>query len=181
MTISRALGFTVLLTMLGCAAEEKATATLASKSGSTTTGTATFTDSGDKVKLKLEVAGGVAGKHAVHIHEVGDCSAADATSAGGHWNPTTQSHGAFDGGSGHHMGDIGNIDVGADGKGTLEMETSLWSVAGTADAGTADAGTTNNNVVGHSLIVHANVDDFTTQPTGNAGGRVACGVITAQP
>jgi Cu-Zn family superoxide dismutase len=144
-----------------------ATATLESRSGSTATGTATFTLDGSKVTMTLTASKLTAGAHAVHLHDVGDCSAADATSAGGHWNPTQMMHGNATGGA-HHAGDIGNLTAGADGSATLTFTTTEWTI------GTG----TNTDVVGHAVIIHEKVDDFTTQPTGNAGARQACGVIT---
>ena len=143
-----------------------ATANLESRSSSTTTGTATFTETNGKVSLTLTVAGATAGNHGAHLHEKGDCSAADATSAGAHWNPTTQNHGGPDA-TAHHLGDLGNITVGADGKGTLTISMADWKLG---DGSTTD-------VVGKAVIIHANPDDLATQPTGNSGGRVACGVI----
>ncbi len=119
--------------------------------------------------LTLSIEGATSGEHAFHLHEVGDCSAPDGTSAGGHWNPTEQDHGRW-GGDAFHLGDVANLDVGEDGSATLTVATNLWSV------GTGD----DNDVVGRAVIVHAGVDDFTTQPTGAAGGRIGCGVIQAQ-
>jgi Cu-Zn family superoxide dismutase len=165
----RSVAVMAVLTLVACTPERRAVATLEARSGSSVTGTATFVDSGENVTLTVEVASTAEGAHAVHVHELGDCSAADGTSAGPHWNPESQAHGQW-GSPPHHLGDIGNLVVGPDGTGKLVLKTDLWEV------GAADAGTT-NNVVGHSVIVHANVDDFTTQPTGNAGGRIACGVI----
>jgi Cu-Zn family superoxide dismutase len=144
----------------------KATANLESKSGSMVTGTATFEKKGTEVTLTLEVRGATAGLHAAHIHAVGDCSSADGMSAGGHWNPTTADHGKW-GGAAHHLGDLGNLTVAADGTAKMTLATDKWSI------GTGSA----NDVVGKSVVVHAMPDDFMTQPTGNAGGRQACGVI----
>jgi Cu-Zn family superoxide dismutase len=145
------------------------TANLESKSGSTTTGTARFESRGNEVHLVLEIQGATPGIHAAHLHEKGDCSAEDATSAGGHWNPTTDAHGKWE--SEHfHLGDIGNIEVGEDGTGRIELTTDRWELG---TGGPTD-------VAGHAVIVHSDPDDFVTQPTGNAGGRVACGVVTVQ-
>ena len=108
------------------------------------------------------------GSHAVHIHEHGDCSAPDAMSAGGHWNPTSKAHGKWGQADGEfHLGDIGNIEVGADGKGIIEFVTDLWTIGGGGP----------NDVVGKSIIVHAMPDDYTSQPTGAAGERIGCGEI----
>jgi Cu-Zn family superoxide dismutase len=150
----------------GTPADPSAMAALESKSASTVTGTAVFTSSGGQVTLKLTVAGATSGSHAAHIHDVGDCSAADGASAGGHWNPTTSAHGMF-GGTAHHLGDLGNMVVTPDGMGTLSLTTDKWSIG---------TGMT-NDVVGHAIIIHGGVDDYTTQPTGNAGNRQACGKI----
>jgi Cu-Zn family superoxide dismutase len=105
-------------------------------------------------------------EHGFHIHDKGDCSAADASSAGGHFNPGAAQHGA---GSGvHHAGDIPNIK--ADARGVAHVDAKVAGV-------TLAAGAT--SVAGRSLVVHRDADDYTTQPAGNSGPRVACGVIAA--
>ena len=145
---------------------ESLKATLAAKSDNTTLkGTATFSGEAGKVQVKVDLTGAPAGEHGVHIHETGDCSAADAMSAGGHWNPTGQMHGHL--GTTAHLGDIGNITVAADGTGTITTTNPAWELTGTGA----------NNVKGKAVIIHAMADDFMTQPTGNAGGRIGCGVI----
>jgi Cu-Zn family superoxide dismutase len=155
----------------GCAGEApppvtKASAALASRSGSTVTGMANFEVSGAKVNLTLTVSGGIAGNHGVHLHAVGDCSAADAASAMGHWNPDMMNHG-LPTAAPHHLGDCGNFTIAADGTGTLTFSGD-WSI------GTGNA----NDIIGKAIIVHANPDDGVTQtPPGNAGARVACGVV----
>jgi Cu-Zn family superoxide dismutase len=104
--------------------------------------------------------------HGVHIHETGDCSAPDAMSAGGHWNPMmAHMHGMPSATS--HIGDLGNMTVAADGTGTLTVTKPAWAIGGAPEV----------NPVGKAIVVPAMVDDFTTQPTGNAGGRIGCGVI----
>jgi Cu-Zn family superoxide dismutase len=143
-----------------------AVATIEPKSGSTVTGTATLTADGDKVTLKVDVTGAPPGEHAVHIHEKGDCSAPDAMSAGEHWNPTGASHGKW-GQAPFHLGDIGNMKVGDDGRGSIEFGTDQWTLG----TGAMD------DVVGRSILIHAQPDDFTTQPAGAAGSRLGCGVI----
>ena len=145
-----------------------ATATIAGKSGTNTAGTAKFFKAGGKITLTVEVTGLTPGEHAIHIHEKGDCSDPEAKNAGGHWNPSTQAHGQWEHAP-FHLGDIGNLKAGADGKASLTLTTDKWTVGG--------GGT--NDVVGHAIVVHAAVDDFKTQPTGNAGGRVGCAVIEA--
>ena len=135
-------------------------------SGSTVAGEAVFTQDGDDIMLIVDIWNASPGLHAVHIHETGDCSAADGTSAGGHWNPTGEDHGRW-GGDSFHLGDLGNIPVGSDGTGYLERTTDLW------DMGTGS----DRDVVGKAIIVHAGEDDFASQPSGAAGGRMGCGVI----
>ena len=148
-------------------ASKRASATLESRSGSTVTGLASFAEVGHQVVLTLNVSGATPGTHAAHLHVVPDCSATDATSAMGHWNPDMQNHG-LPSAAPHHMGDCGNFLVGADGTGTLLLNAD-WSI------GTGEA----NDVVGHSIIVHAAPDDGATQtPPGNAGARVACGIVS---
>jgi superoxide dismutase, Cu-Zn family len=158
----------------GCAGEAppavtRAAAPLASRSGSTVTGMASFAVAGDKVTLTLSVTGATPGVHAAHLHATGDCSAADATSAMGHWNPDTMNHG-LPTASPHHLGDLGNFTVAADGTGKLSF-TGDWTI------GTGGV----NDIVGKAIIVHASPDDgVTQQPPGNAGARVACGVVAMQ-
>jgi Cu-Zn family superoxide dismutase len=145
---------------------KRASAPLESRSGSSVKGTAVFLASGDKVTLTLNVSGASPGEHAAHLHATGDCTAADATSAMGHWNPDMMNHG-LPTATPHHLGDCGNFTVAADGTGTLTI-TDDWSI------GTGDP----NDIVGHAIIVHASPDDGVTQnPPGNAGARQACGVI----
>ena len=132
------------------------------------TGTAKFdADSSGVVTLVIEVtAEKMAGKSvAVHLHEHGDCGDMGKM-AHGHWNPTNAQHGKWRSSS-FHLGDIGNIKLDSKGKGTISIKTDLWSLGGEAA----------KNVVGKAVIVHGGVDDFTTQPTGNAGSRIGCGVI----
>jgi len=162
----------VLLAAPGAALakDAKAVAELESRSGSTVTGKVTFTQHGGKVSMKVVVNGLTPGNHAIHLHDKGDCSAPDATSAGGHWNPSAEDHGKWAHAPFHH-GDIGNLVADAKGKAELHMESDLWTLG---DGKPSD-------VIGHAVIVHAKEDDFTTQPTGNAGGRVTCGVITKVP
>lgn len=143
-----------------------AKATLESKSGSAVTGTATFTElSTGGVRAHIHIENATPGPHGLHVHDKGDCSAADATSAGGHFNPGGMPHAAPTAEK-HHAGDFGNIEIGPNGKGDLEITSDLLTVKPGP-----------NSVVGRAVIFHEKVDDLTTQPTGNAGGRFACGVI----
>ncbi|SHM99698.1 superoxide dismutase, Cu-Zn family [Cyclobacterium lianum] len=146
-----------------------AVAVISGASGSNVSGTATFTEMDNgKVKLVIEVENLSEGEHALHLHENGDCSAADATSAGGHWNPTDDPHGKR-GEDEYHSGDIDNMVVGADGAGSVEMEVEGWTIG---DGSSSD-------ILNKAVIIHAEADDFTSQPSGAAGARVACGVIQA--
>jgi Cu-Zn family superoxide dismutase len=113
----------------------------------------------------VDVANAPEGVHAVHLHEKGDCSAPDAMSAGGHFNPMKMEHGSPDAPA-HHAGDFGNMTVGGDGHGHLELDSTMLTVT---------AG--DHSVVGHAIVVHAKEDDMHTQPTGNAGARIGCGVV----
>ncbi|MGC1240025.1 MAG: superoxide dismutase family protein [Chryseosolibacter sp.] len=146
-----------------------AKATMEPASGSKVTGEATFTQEGGSVVFEITIENLTPGEHAVHLHEKGDCSAEDGSSAGGHWNPTMKPHGKRGNGTAFHKGDIANITAGQDGKGTLRLSINDWTIGG------ADS----TNVVGKSVIVHAKPDDFTSQPAGNAGDRISCGVIKA--
>jgi len=147
--------------------EITAKAVMEPASGSQVTGEATFTEENGTIVFELNAENLTPGEHAVHLHEKGDCSAEDASSAGGHWNPTMKPHGKRGDGTSFHKGDIANISVGDDGKGTLKLSIDDWSIGG------ADS----TNVIGKSVIIHADPDDFTSQPAGNAGARVSCGVI----
>jgi len=138
-----------------------------SKNNSGVTGTATFTEQDGSVTFTAKLSGLKPGMHAIHIHEKADCSAADAASAGGHWNPTFKKHGKWTDAE-HHKGDIGNFTADANGNGTVTLKTDEWCI------GCGDA---TKDVLGKGLIVHDKPDDFTTQPTGNAGARVACSAI----
>jgi Cu-Zn family superoxide dismutase len=132
--------------------------------GNNVTGTVTFTRVEGGVKVVADLQGLSAGKHGIHIHECGDCTAADGTSAGGHFNPMSKTHGA-PADVNRHEGDMGNIEADNTGKAHLEYIDNAISLDGEA------------SIIGRSVIVHKNADDFKTQPTGNAGARVACGVI----
>lgn len=137
---------------------------LDSASGSKVTGLVSFTKAGDGVKVVAEITGLTPGQHGFHVHEFGDCSAPDATSAGSHFNPDKHQHGAPDTME-RHAGDLGNIEADASGKAHLELTDKAMKLAG------------ESSIIGHSVIVHEKADDLKTQPTGDAGGRVACGVI----
>ncbi len=134
--------------------------------GSQVRGTVTFTPAAGGVRVVADISGLTPGSHGFHVHDKGDCSAPDATSAGGHFNPGGTPHGAPDAEK-HHAGDLGNITAGDDGKAHLDQVFPFLSLSGA------------DSIVGRGFIVHAGKDDMTTQPTGNAGARAACGVIKA--
>ncbi len=148
------------------AAAKTAAATIEARSGSHVAGRAVFTEREGQIVLELTVENAPPGLHAVHIHEKGDCSAPDAMSAGSHWNPTGEAHGMW-GHPPYHRGDIGNLEVGKDGKGTMMLATNLWTISGAPE----------KEIAGRSIVIHANPDDFVTQPAGNSGARIGCGVI----
>jgi superoxide dismutase, Cu-Zn family len=144
----------------------KAIAVLYPTDGNKVRGWVTFTREGDKVKVIAEIEGLTPGKHGFHIHEFGDCSSKDGAAAGGHFNPAGKSHGAPTDAN-RHEGDLGNIEAGQDGKARVDLTDSALKLDGTG------------SIIGRGVIVHSNPDDLKTQPTGNAGGRQACGVIGA--
>lgn len=143
-----------------------AVAKLQPASGSQVSGTVRFFQFGDnRVRLFGEVVGHSPGRRGFHIHEMGDCSAHDAMSAGGHFNPGKSKHGASP--TQGHVGDLGNLAFDASGRATIDV---------TVDGISAIRGAP-NSVVGRALMVHMQEDDLKTDPTGNAGARAACGVI----
>jgi len=160
-----ALPALVATCLVGAAQAQTATATLAPTAGNTASGTVTFTQMGDKVMVSAKVSGLTPGGHGFHVHEKGDCSASDGMSAGGHFNPTGKPHGDPNA-SDHHAGDMPMLQADASGNATLSTELGVITVGSGA-----------TDIVGKSVIVHKDADDFKTQPTGNSGARVACGVI----
>ncbi len=148
---------------------ERAHVNLASASGSLVSGRLVVTPMADGVHLRGDIGGLTPNSaHAIHIHEKGDCSAVDATSAGGHFNPSAEPHGKL-GTATHHAGDMNNIIADAQGVAHVDAHASGPVLGGGAA----------NDAIGKAVIVHASKDDYTSQPAGNAGARVACGVIQA--
>ena len=148
---------------------EVLTLNMQSKSNSAVNGEITFEEEDGEVKMKAVFSGLDEGPHAIHLHENSDCSSADGKSAGGHWNPMNQPHGKWGDEKGYHKGDIGNFTADAEGNATVEFATEEWCM------GCDDE---NKNIIGRSVIVHKGQDDFTSQPSGDAGARVACtGII----
>lgn len=144
-----------------------ATATLEPRSGSSVKGTVTFRAVADGVEVTAELEGLTPGEHAWHVHANGDCSAPDGKSAGDHFNPTGQPHGGPDADA-RHAGDFGNLTAGDDGRARKTLVVKGITL-----------GEGETSVLGKGFIVHEKADDLTSQPSGNAGGRVACGVIEA--
>lgn len=155
----------------GTAGMQSAVATLSGVYPDTTvSGTAHFTQgSNGKVKLHLEliVPKKATKEVAVHLHESASCDD-HGKMAGGHWNPTGEKHGKWGMGA-YHSGDIGNVMLDGNGRGVLELETDRWSIGGDAKT----------DILNKSVIVHSGVDDYTSQPAGNSGNRIGCGVIKA--
>ena len=158
------------LLVYGCAvypAGPSATAQLVATNGNTVSGTVTFTQQGNAVRVAGEVSGLAPNtEHGFHIHDKGDCSSGDGMSTGGHFNPKGTAHGAHEQAE-HHAGDLASLK--ADAYGVARFSYTSTSI--TVGEGVTD-------VIGRGLIVHRDVDDFKTQPTGNSGPRLACAVIS---
>lgn len=138
------------------------------KSDTTVDGTASFVKEADgKVKLDLQLSVPLMANKsvAVHLHEHGECGNSGNDSHG-HWNPTHKQHGKWGTGE-FHSGDIGNVSLDSGGKGTFSLTTDLWTLGGDSTT----------NILDRAVIVHSGVDDYTSQPAGNAGSRIGCGVI----
>ncbi|MBK6360126.1 superoxide dismutase family protein [Candidatus Skiveiella danica] len=161
----------VLLGLVACAAprpDASATANLQATRGNTASGTVRFVQTGDKVQVTGEVKGlKPNAEHGFHVHEKGDCSSGDGMSTGGHFNPTTTAHGQHGQGA-HHVGDLPSLMADAQGVAKIDFTSTTL---------TLKPGTT--SIMDKGLIVHRDPDDYKTQPTGNSGPRVACGVIRA--
>ena len=145
----------------------RAVAVLQPTKGNSTSGQVVFTQTGNRVQVNAQVSGLAPNSvHGFHVHEKGDCSSGDGNSAGGHFNPMGKPHGEGGGAGEHHTGDMPNLHADAYGNANASFALSTMTVGG----GPTD-------IIGKGLIVHANPDDYKTQPTGNAGARLACGVI----
>ena len=144
--------------------ELRAVSQLEPTQGNNVRGTVKFLDEGGKVRVTAEITGLTPGEHGFHVHESGDCSAPDASSAGGHFNPTKQPHAARDA-EARHIGDLGNLTADGNGRAQLDYVDPQLALSGP------------NSIIGRAVIVHAGRDDLKSQPSGDAGGRVACGTI----
>ena len=158
-----------LVCLTGCATSHghsaHAVAEIKPTQGNQANGLIIFEQKKDGLTASIELVGLTPGPHGFHIHENGDCSANDAMSAGGHYNPYGKSHGAPEIAN-HHAGDLGNIIADEAGNVKVQLKLSGLSLAGE-----------NDHIVGRSVIMHARADDLTSQPAGNSGARIACGAI----
>lgn len=144
--------------------ELQALAQLQPTQGHDARGTVRFSSDRSGVRIVADLTGLTPGKHGIHLHENGDCSAPDASSAGGHFNPTGQPHASPDSEK-RHLGDLGNLTADANGRAQFDYVDSHLSLSGP------------NGIIGCSVVVHAGRDDLTSQPSGDSGPRVACGAI----
>jgi superoxide dismutase, Cu-Zn family len=169
------IGFAAAIT--GCTSATPAARAATSRaelkdSGGRTVGWATLSESREGVRVVVEVSGLPAGEKGIHIHEVGRCEAPSFESAGGHFNPEGKQHGLRNP-QGPHAGDLPNITVGADGRGRLDTSTRRVTLG----AGPTSVFDSN----GSTIVVHAAADDQSSDPSGNSGARLACGVIVKSP
>ena len=146
----------------------RAVAKLESVKGSSVWGSVSFVERGGVVTVRADVRGlRSSGEFGFHVHEKGDCSAPDFTSAGGHFNPAGKAHAHF-GQAERHAGDLRSLRADSEGNATYVFETSLLTVQPGP-----------SSVIGKAVVIHANPDDYASQPAGNSGPRIACGLIKA--
>jgi len=160
------LSAAVLGACAGSVGKPGAVATLAARSGSAVTGSVSFYEVPGGLRIEARVAGLTPGQHGFHVHEAGDCSAPDASSAKGHFNPAGLAHGSHDAAI-HHGGDLPNLLANAAGEAVYVGEVHGIGLSGA------------NGIAGRSIVIHADPDDYKSQPAGNSGKRIACGVIGA--
>jgi len=144
----------------------KAVAVLHPTQGNNVSGTVYFSLTPKGIKVTADVMGLIPGQHGFHIHEYGDCTAPDGTSAGGHFNPENQPHAGPDQAK-RHLGDLGNIEADSSGNAHYERTDIYLKFDG------------RDSIIGRGVIVHAGEDDLVSQPSGNAGPRIACGAVGA--
>jgi len=164
------LAVAVATMMTGCASmgggAPGAASQLSATKGNTASGSVTFTQRGDKVVIAASLSGlKPNAEHGFHVHEKGDCSSGDGMSAGGHFNPRAKAHAHYGSGE-RHAGDMPNIRTDASGNANYSFETDLFTIAD------GPAG-----VVGRAVVIHRDPDDYKSQPAGNSGPRIACGVV----
>jgi Cu-Zn family superoxide dismutase len=146
---------------------KQAQAVLSPTQGNNASGSVTFTQMDNGVQVVADIMNLTPGEHGFHIHENGDCSSPDASSGGEHFNPTDMPHGGPESPR-HHIGDLGNIVADASGRARMNKVFLFLSLNG------------DNSIVGKSIIVHSDRDDLVSQPSGDSGTRLACGVIRAE-
>jgi superoxide dismutase, Cu-Zn family len=166
------LSFLGVMTLAGCqmmphgSSSPQARAALEAKSGSSVAGQVNFQETKEKIRVTAKVSGLKPNtEHGFHVHEKGDCSAADATSAGGHFNPGAQAHGHYRQAK-RHAGDMPNLVANEKGEANVSFDV---------EGVRLDDGQL--GILNRAVVVHANPDDYQSQPAGNAGGRIACGII----
>lgn len=161
-----------LVALAGCASQPQqpsAIVMLNPTAGQKANGVVRMAQEGDRVVVRARVSGLAPNReHGFHVHEKGDCSSGDGMSTGGHFNPGGKAHGHHGMGD-HHTGDLPSLKADANGVASFSFESRTIRVGSTA-----------NDIVGKGLIVHRDPDDYKTQPTGNAGPRLACAVIAAK-
>lgn len=161
----------LMATLLGACATPAtgpmASADLQARSGSSVSGKVTFSETNGRLRVDAQVAGLTPGEHGFHVHEAGDCSAPDASSAKGHFNPAGKAHGHHASAE-HHGGDMPNLVASANGEARFSGEIDGLSLSGMT------------GVMGRSIVIHADPDDYKSQPAGNSGKRIACGVIASR-
>lgn len=165
-----ALSSIAALMLVGCATSvsgPSASADLMPRSGSTVSGNVRFAELNGRMRIEANVAGLTPGEHGFHVHELGDCSAPDANSAKGHFNPAAKAHGHH-GSEERHGGDMPNLVANAQGEARYTAELTGLNLSGP------------NSIAGRSVVIHADPDDYKSQPAGNSGKRIACGVIAAR-
>ncbi|WP_298289722.1 superoxide dismutase family protein [Novosphingobium sp.] len=170
---SRLLALVGLLALAACTTAPDSSSALVAQSaltdaGGKAIGSAQIRQSNTGLMLNAQVSGLTPGQHGIHLHLIGKCEAPGFASAGGHLNPAARQHGTMNA-SGPHLGDLPNIDVGADGNGTISA-----SIPGPSPEVLAAI----NDADGTAVVVHAGPDDYKTDPSGNSGGRIACGVLS---
>ena len=169
--MKKIIALSLVAALGGCAlalANPRATVQMEATKGNTATGALQLVQKGDKVQVRGQIAGLRAnGEHGFHVHEKGDCASGDGMGTGGHFNPTSHAHGRHGEGE-PHAGDLPSLKADANGVAVVDFETSNISLL---DGNPA-------NAIGRGVIIHRDPDDYKTQPTGNAGPRISCGVVT---
>ena len=176
------IGITGLAVLAGCAASEPAAVPMGAGGAAVAQaraeirnavgqakGEATAAQLGDSVQIRVRATGMPRGNYGAHVHTTGRCDAPGFTSAGPHWNPTARQHGKNNP-NGQHHGDLPNLAVGTDGRGSFEITIAAASLRGGAWPAILDAD-------GAAIVIHAKADDYRTDPSGNSGDRIACGVF----